>query len=333
MEVVLEVLGTTNNVLERRRFSQESVRIGRGYSCDLIVDDEHTDVEHAELTVDELGQPWLVDLNSVNGVKRAKSRNRLQREPVSSGDVFVIGRNKLRVLFQDHQLPPAVRIRPVESFLLWLGRPPVLVVLLLLYVALAFAGAYHSTSGTFKWSAFLGNNVLGALKFVGLAAGVYLLSVLFRRSGNFPSHLSVLLSVAVFSSCSGFLLKFTRFNAGDQSYGFLSILETINGHLIVFLYLWSVLYLAFNFSMLRRTVISAACVVLIVLSALVQQQAIAEFGLSKKRPPIAPEFLPPTLLIADPIGSDAYLASMAELFDTIDERRIELLDERESDER
>ncbi|MFK7828621.1 MAG: FHA domain-containing protein [Congregibacter sp.] len=328
MEVVLEVLGTTNNVLERKRFSRERVRIGRGYGCDLIVDDEHTDVEHAELNIDDQGQPWIVDLGSVNGIKRAKSRGRVQRVPVSSGDVFVIGRNKVRVLLHDHTLPPAVPIRPVESFLLWLGRPPVLVVLLLTYVAIAFASAYYSTSGEFKWSTFFGNNVFGALQFVGLAAGVYLLSVLFRRSGNFPSHLSVLLSVAVFSSLSSFLIKLARFNAGDSSYGILSVLESVNGYAIVFMYLWSVLYLAFNFSMLRRTVVSASCVVLIVFSTVIQQQAIAEFGLSKTRPPLAREFLPPAFQLVTPTAPDDYVSKTNGLFDAVDETRQKLLEAR-----
>ena len=49
MEVIIEVLGTTNNVLARERFAQDRVRLGRGFGNDLIIDDVHVDLEHAEI--------------------------------------------------------------------------------------------------------------------------------------------------------------------------------------------------------------------------------------------------------------------------------------------
>lgn len=328
MEVVLEVLGTTNNVLSRERYAKGLVRIGRGYGNDLIINDEHTDVEHAELRVDEQGRLWLEDLDSVNGVRLAKTRELTSRSLVSSGDMFLIGRNKLRVYFSDHPMPAAVPIRPIESFLLWLGRPPILVCLLLFYLLTAFASAYHTTTKEFDWSSFLGNNVIGALTFAGLAAGVYFLSVLFRRSGNFPSHLSVLLFVALYSAFSTLLLNLFRFNGGDHLYGVIAALDTANGHFIVFLYLWSVLYLAFNFSMRRRTLISAGVVTLMVFFTVIQERSIAGF----RGVPSFPEervFLPPALQIASPIPADVFLARALERFAVVDELRQEALEELE----
>lgn len=327
---MLEVLGTTNNVLERQRYALDRIRIGRGFGNDLIINDQHTDVEHAVLAVDEEGRLWLEDLDSVNGTRRLKSNQNSQRERVASGDVFLIGRNKLRVYFSDHPLPEAIPIRSFESLLLWLGRPRVLVCLFLVYVGFAYLNFYTTSVSEFEWTAFLGDNAIGALTFVGLAGGVYLLSVLFRRSGNFPAHLSVLLTVAVYSSLSGFLLRVARFNGGDHSYELLAVLDSANGYLVVFMYLWSVLYLAFNMSLRWRSIVASSVVAIALFFSYVANDQFLK-DLRSRSFPKERIFLPPALRVVAPIDQEDYLAEVDTLFTEVEELRVEALEERDEE--
>ena len=331
MELILEVLGTTNNVLERQKFSGNAVAIGRGFNNDLILNDEHADAEHARLELDEQGRWWMMDQASVNGIRMAKVKRKIDRHAVASGEVFLLGRNKLRVYLGNHPVPPAVRIRWIESLLLWLGKPFVLVGMILSYLGVKALASYFSTIGEFKWSAFFSQNIGEVLGFIALAIAVYFLSVLFRRGGNFMSHISVLVAVFLIGALFDFLINFAVFNAGDHRYGLINTLDTISGYLIIFLYLWSVLYLAFHFSLKRRTWISLAVLGGIVLLNVLQDQMMNEWFDSQSFP-VERTLLPSTFLLTEPIGAEQFASRTSAAFDRVDELRIEELAERDESE-
>ncbi len=326
--VVVEVLGTTNNVLERKKFSQPTIEIGRAFSNDLIINDEHADAIHARLEKTAEGQWSIVDLDSVNGIRRAKGRKTIDRSPVQSGDVFLLGRNKVRIFFGDHPVAPAVRIRWVESLLLWLGKPWVLIAMIAIYVGVRLTASYFSTIGEFKWSNFFSQNLIEALWFVALAVIVYFLSVLFRRGGNFMSHVSVLVAVFLLSALIDFTLRVALFNAGDARYGLISHLDAIAGYLIIFLYLWSVLYLAFHFSLKRRTIISLAVLGFIFIFNVLQDQMLSGW-FDDEGFPLEQALLPPAFLISEPLTQAAFEDQTVDLFTRVEELRVEAIEERE----
>ena len=330
-ELIVEVLGTTNNVLERQKYDQATIAIGRGYANDVIINDEHADADHAVLEMDADGDWYLVDRGSVNGIRRLKSRKRIDRTAVKSGEVFVLGRNKLRIFFGNHPVPPAVRIRLIESFLLWLGKPLVLVSMIIAYLAVKLAASYFTTIGELSWSSFLRDNLTEALLFVALAVAVYFLSVLFRRGGNFLSHLSVLVAVFLLGAFFDFLLRLAVFNAGDHQYGLISGFDTFSGYLVFFLYLWSVLYLAFHLSLKRRTWISLAVVGLFVLLSYLQEQIVDDW-FDTESFPLEQALLPSALLLSEPITAEDYAFRTQAVFDRVDELRIEALGERDEPE-
>ncbi|MEO0437630.1 MAG: FHA domain-containing protein [Pseudomonadota bacterium] len=328
MELILEVVGTTNNVLERQRFDSDLVRIGRGYSNDVILSDEHADVSHAELEIDSEQRVWIRDLDSVNGTVRRKGRKRIAQEEVASGDIFVIGRNRLRVLFANHEMPAAVPLRPVESFLLWLGRSPVIAVLFAIYATMTYAQTSNATLGEFNWTTFIRGQMTGVLLFLGLVAGVYLLSVLFKRSGNFLSHLSVLLFVAVLSVLVSLLLDTARFNGGDHSYEFIDTMDSAAGYGFTFLYLWSVLYLAFNLSLRARSIVSAGLVVVAMAFSSLTSGSLPDYRY-RPRFPMESIFLPDPIQFAKPLVAERYKEEVDALFADVAALRKERLEERD----
>lgn len=328
MEVIVEQLGTTNNVLERQKFDRRRVWLGRAFSSDVILSDEHVDAAHAVLEFDDEGRLRIRDCGSVNGIRRPRHKARLERAEVKSGDVFLIGRSRVRIYLGTQPVAPAVRIRLSEVFLLWLGKPEVAIMLAVLFVAAKILETWLETIGEFRWSLVVEQNLSEALLFVALAVGVYFLSVLFRRGGNFLAHLSLLVLVFLVSSLLEFAIGVAVFNAGDRWYPALDILDSARGYLMLFIYLWSILYLAFHIPLLRRTLVSAGVIAVVVGVNNLPEDEMSRF-IRQQSFPLEQQFLPPSLLLRDPVSAEVFDRRTGALFDTLDEKRIEALEKRD----
>lgn len=328
MAVIIEQLGTTNNVLERQRFDATRVSLGRGFDNDVILTDEHVDAHHARVQVDEEGGLWLEDLDSVNGIRRPRHKQRLERTRIRSGEVFLVGRSRVRVYDSDHSVAPAVRIRLTEVFLLWLGKPQVALLLAALFVVAKVLETWFSTIGEFRWSLVAEQHVGEVLSFAALAVGVYFLSVLFRRGGNFLAHLSLLIVLFLFASLTGFGQSVAEFNAGDGSYPLLAGLAEGRGYLLLFLYFWSILYLAFHIPLVRRTWISGLVVLVWFGIDNLPDDGLQRF-IDTQQFPLRQTFLPPPLLLVEPESSETFERRMQDLFSRLDEQRDDALSERD----
>ncbi|MFN2335069.1 MAG: hypothetical protein ABR550_11675, partial [Wenzhouxiangellaceae bacterium] len=134
---------------------------------------------------------------------------------------------------------------------------------------------------------------------------MYFLSVLFRRGGNFLAHLSVLILVFLLSSVLEFGLGLAVFNAGDRWYRALELIDSGRGYLMLLIYLWSILYLAFHISLLRRTLISLVIVVVMVGLGNLPEDRMTRFVVQQSFP-VKQTFLPPSLLLRTPIAPDDF---------------------------
>lgn len=327
MEIIIEQLGTTHNVLDRQKFKQSNVSIGRAYSNDLILTDEHIDESHARLYQDAEGDWWISDNGSLNGIKKYKQKKNLENERIKSGDIFIIGRNKIRVLFGDHPVPATVKIRFTEVFLLWIGRLPVLISLILGYILIKGLTVYLLSSSELQWSSVISSNLQSALLFVGLAVFVYLLSILFKRGGNFLSHLGVLILAFFVTEILGFLIELLKFNTSSSLDGLTGFLDSASGHLVLFLYLWCILYLAFHISLKRRTIICVALVGLFVAIELLNRDTFEDFFAQTVR--ADPSMMPPAFLIKQPSSTEQYSERAFSLFEKAAQDKRERLQEKD----
>lgn len=316
MEVIIEQLGTTHNVLDRQKFKQNDISIGRAYYNDLILTDEHIDGVHANLQQDDEGGWWLIDNQSLNGVKKHKSKQRLERQRVQSGDIYLIGRNKIRVLFGSHPVPATVKIRLSEVFLLWLGRLPVLLALTFGYIIVKLLDVYSNSVNELNWNTVISNNLQSSLGFVGLALVVYLLSILFKRGGNFLSHLGVLMLVFFVSTLFDFGIELFKFNTSSRFDGLSSFLQQGCDYFVLFLYFWCILYLAFHISLQRRTIMSLALIsVMVGIQWLNRDRFDDFFALSIDSDET---MLPPVLLLKKPVDSIQYFDQAFDVFDDVE---------------
>lgn len=328
MEVIIEQLGTTNNVLERQKFDAHRVRIGRAFSNDVILYDEHVDPVHAQLEFDEEGRLFIADLGSVNGIRRPRHKARIGREEVRSGEIFLVGRSRVRIWVGTHPVPPAVRIRNSEVFLLWLGKPQVSIALILAYLLVKILTTWLGTIGEFRWSLVVERNLGEMVLFLALAVGVYFLSVLFRRGGNFLAHISLLVLLFLFSALLDALFALALFNAGDAHYPVLRVLDEGRTYLELLVYLWSVLYLAFHLPLLRRTVISLFATAVILGINHLPEDEMMRF-IDQQSFPLEQRFLPPSLLLRGPVEPGEFETRVEGLFEELETVRIEALEHRD----
>jgi pSer/pThr/pTyr-binding forkhead associated (FHA) protein len=328
MEVIIEQLGTTNNVLERHKFDAHRVRMGRAFSNDVILNDEHVDAVHAQLEFDDEGRLFIEDLGSVNGIRRPRHKARIERTEVNSGEVFLVGRSRVRIFAGTHPVPPAVRIRASEVFLLWLGKPQVMIGLVLLYLVARVTASWLGTIGEFSWSLVIEQNLGEMMLFLALAVGVYFLSVLFRRGGNFLAHISLLVLLFLFSTVLDVVLAVAMFNADDAHYPMLRAFDEGRGYLELLIYLWSVLYLAFHLPLGRRSLISVAVVATMIGINSLPEDELMRF-IERQSFPLEQRFLPPGLLLRESLDEQVFERDFEGLFEQIERERVDALQQRD----
>jgi hypothetical protein len=191
--LIVEVLDERGGrARERHRVRSSPVTIGRGYACDVILDDPYVSVEHLRLEWGDEG--WTVrDLASENGTHLAASGRRLTAaERLGPETLLRVGHTRLRVRTSDYAAPPAVRDRGEAPRLgLWLDRP--LVALLALGAAGTLA-AFDLHQRTFTTGALFAAG-LGALialtATAGWAALWALLTRLLSHRTRWAAHLGI----------------------------------------------------------------------------------------------------------------------------------------------
>jgi pSer/pThr/pTyr-binding forkhead associated (FHA) protein len=110
-ELIIQRLNPRNKVVRTYTFGTFPVTIGRGYDNDLILTDAYVCAGHATIHPTETG--WRIeDHGSKNGVfiRNRKVMVALSA-PLTSGDLLVLGRTRLRVLSADHPVPESRKLQ------------------------------------------------------------------------------------------------------------------------------------------------------------------------------------------------------------------------------
>jgi hypothetical protein len=119
--MVVEVLSGYHRVRARHRFSADggiaSCTVGRGATCDVVLDDPFVAPVHARITTDADGYVTVADLESLNGIE-VGGRRVHGGEPVHVTDgVFRIGHTRVRVRTARETVPPERTDRSTSSWL------------------------------------------------------------------------------------------------------------------------------------------------------------------------------------------------------------------------
>jgi hypothetical protein len=311
MEIVVEVITRGGKVLSLHKFNSERVSLGRAYNNDLILQEEHVCPYHAELVWNEDGQLILSDQRSVNGIQDQENNQWNETQEIQSGDVFVLGKNYLRVFRADHPVHPAKRINVFEDAARSLNRWYWALTAMLAFFFISLMGDYLETLTEVKWSAIIVKVLLITLGVSVLPLLVSVAARVFKKDVKFFSIFSfsfIVFSVWLLLDMIGSMLVF---NWGQN------VLVGFGNQVIeygVFLVLvWGAIYLASNMTLKK---ISITSVIIVGLMFVVFQ--IDEFNddTVKTSPSYYAKVLPQSFMISSPKPSDEFLEETKSLFES-----------------
>lgn len=137
-KVILEIHLPYSVASQRVIVSSPRVLVGRGYHCDVILDDPYVSEEHIEITLTDDGRFLVADRGSVNGVFAGVHRIGDTPVMIDSGREIKIGRTRIGLFAPRHAIQPTRLHDGVSSFLRLIDRRSVGMALSL---ASAVAGA------------------------------------------------------------------------------------------------------------------------------------------------------------------------------------------------
>ena len=101
----VEILTRHREVAARYRFAGPEIRIGRGYTNDVVLDDPHVALEHLRVRRGDDQALIAEDIGTLNGMHVGGKREKVQQVILNGDQVIRIGRTELRIRGADYVLP------------------------------------------------------------------------------------------------------------------------------------------------------------------------------------------------------------------------------------
>lgn len=101
----VEILTRHREVAARYRFAGPEIRIGRGYTNDVVLDDPYVALEHLRVRRGNDHALIAEDIGTLNGMRIDRGSGRVERVVLNGDQVIRIGRTDLRIRGTDYVLP------------------------------------------------------------------------------------------------------------------------------------------------------------------------------------------------------------------------------------
>jgi len=190
MELIIEEISRGHKLLGRHKFAQQTVKIGRGYANDIILDDPHVCADH--ITFNHDGDNWIAsDLQSINGSFLENSKHSADKHIIRSGDVISMGKSQIRVLFPDHPVEESVTFSTFENLISFTRHPAVLISSILLFTFVASFIFYLNSTNKFNLTQLLVPAVGMTLLFALWPSMVSLISHLTKHDTRIMNQLGM----------------------------------------------------------------------------------------------------------------------------------------------
>jgi hypothetical protein len=261
MAIVIELI-SGNRVSKYCVADEFPFTIGRGYQCDMHIDDAYVEPEHLIVSIDEGNQIIIEDLNSQNGSK--VNGKRVTSSPVKETDNVVIGKSELRLFSADKTLEPALQLSPVDDKLSLLGSVKIAATLCVIYCCFYMGHIYLTSFVEFKLS-----NHINSIAKVLLSLSIWplffaLLSRLNKYQGRLSLQYSLIFIFALLSMFLSFIGRIIEFNFESSELWFWSqqlLTLALFGGLA-----WLTLLIAFHQPHKRRARIAISMTILLGIS-------------------------------------------------------------------
>jgi len=323
MAVIIEVLNKQHKVIERHRFTQPRIALGRAYNNDLILYDKHVSPHHAELVLGGDGRWQLVDLASLNGSFVEPLQPVTQATGLQSGQLCWLGEQALRIYDEHHPVPAALPYNNIEQRLRRFGHPALIVLLVLFLLAEELFSLWLAApeQNQNRWS----RNLLNLpLLMLGLSLWPALLAIwakINQHEARFLPQLGLTFAAVALMECWQALMTVLNFSLNGAAA--VVWLGDIGQTALVILLLTANFYLALQISVLKKVALASG------LGLLLSLQGVAVSLLFENQNNLQPQFdnslMPLTFYLNKPVSSEEFSKDSDELFRQADEAREEPL--------
>lgn len=206
--VILEIAHPYGTATQRMVISSGRILIGRGYHCEVILDDPYVSEEHVEVILSEDGHFLIADKGSVNGVFIG-AKKALLDTPVrlESGQEIKIGKTRIRAFAPRHAVQPAQPHNLLSSIFQFCDRPLTgILVSVVAALLVVYQSALVESADVDFWKETAPGIGMGFFLFIWIVWSVIHLSLVIKHKKIMPwpriiSYLSVVTLIA-FSFCT-----------------------------------------------------------------------------------------------------------------------------------
>jgi len=312
-ELIIEEISRNQKLLHRHKLNKPSIDIGRDYQNDIILADAHICPNHISINLVD-GEWVITDNHSVNGtfIETPKGKKPTDNQHiVRDGDIIILGKSQLRLLFTDHKVALTQAFNPFDNFIDLMHHPVTLSLSISLFFALAGMIFYLNTPTEVNFSQLFVPAVSMTLGFAFWPAGVSLVSHLQKHDARIMAQLGISFVFFNLMWLSDILENIVAFNSVSNSiYPLLVMLISV---VLAFSLFWLNSYIGFHMTARRRIIMAASLAALLFGGGyLVDYSKRPEFD---PRPHYNATIMMPSLLMASSVSVDTFIKDTSKLFD------------------
>jgi hypothetical protein len=313
MAIVLELLSRKDIPLKHYKFEQDFVCVGRDFNNDLRLDDPYVCPSHMLVAIDpETGKLIVNDCQSTNGIK---VNNKFVRQAtLNSHDVIKIGRTRLRIIDTKVPLAEAIPLSELEENLSWLNQSFLAICLSIVCLSFLLLTKYLGSVQEFNLIKALPSE-LGQLAVFSLwPLSFAVLAKVVKKESHIISQFNLTWLIVLLANALILLQKIAIFNIHPGTW--FTWLELIIFAVVVGLFIWLSLFIAFHQANRRRNIIASLMTFIIL--APIYALGFLNTDEFNSRPSYNPVLLPPTYNITSAIQTDKFIQNANSLFTQVE---------------
>lgn len=320
-EIIIEEISRNHKLIHRHKLTRNEVSIGRNYQNDIILTDPHICPQHLSLKYSQ-GIWHLNDNNSVNGTLLDNNQNRRQdahQQVINDGDVIILGKSQLRILFSDHKVSETIALSPFESLIDLIRHPIAVFISLAVFMLIAGNISYLNQQVETNISQLFVSAFSMSLLFSLWPAGVALVSHLTKNEPRILAQFGISFVFFILMWFSDLLEEIVAFNSASNSA--LGLLAALLPILLAFSLFWLNSYIGFHMSAKRRAIVAISITALLFGGTyLLQYSKKREFN---PHPNYNATIMAPVFLIAPSNSVDDFVKQSNDLFEQASKAALE----------
>ncbi|MGE0269524.1 MAG: FHA domain-containing protein [Candidatus Omnitrophota bacterium] len=189
-KIIIEVISDHKHQGDYKIFEGGCVHIGRSLENDLILNDPFVSEKHLVIRLEE-GLLRIQDFQSRNGTYVPRTKRFEPELVIGSGEELIVGRTRIRVYLESHQVQPAKLLDENKTIFRWMHLKPVAWGLLVVLMVVSYIEAHLLTVENETIQKLLSAPIMSSTIILIWAGFWALLGRLLCHRINFTVHISI----------------------------------------------------------------------------------------------------------------------------------------------